>query len=161
MEPSNITFGDEWNKAQIRLPFKRMNAGGNPSGGPSPAPEIITLAGQGATQITLVELSHGLSAGDFVGIASGTWSKAVADGVGPLSSGVVSTVVDDDTFVLTTVGAVRIDSHGWTEGPLYLDQSTAGTATSSAPSSGIYQQVAIAVDDDRIIVNTYVAQNLG
>jgi hypothetical protein len=156
LEPSTIQYPGakgEWRQVTIRVPIRRFND--------LTTTEILRLAGQGDTQIVITESAHGFAVGDFVGESSGTWSKAIADGVGVLSSGVVSTVIDVDTFVLTTVGAVKIASHGWSAGPLYLDQSTAGDATSSSPVTGIRQQVALAVDTDNIIVNQYIAENLG
>jgi hypothetical protein len=156
LEPSTIQYPGakgEWRQATIRVPIRRFND--------ISTTELLRLAGMGDTQMVITETAHGGAVGDFFGESAGTWSKAIADGVGPLSSGVISTVIDVDNFVLTTVGAVKITAHGWSAGPLYLDQSTAGTAGSSAPVTGIRQQVAIAVDADRIIVNQYIAENLG
>jgi hypothetical protein len=156
LEPSSIQYPGsvgEWRQATIRVPIRRFQD--------ISTTQLLRLAGMGDTQMVITESGHGFAVGDWVGESSGTWSKAVADGVGVLSSGVVSTVVDANDFVLTTIGAVKIASHGWSAGPLYLDQSTAGAATSSAPTTGISQQIAIAVDADRIIVNQYVAENFG
>ncbi len=152
LEPAGIEYGEEWYVAQVRVPFSRFSD--------VSSTEVLVLAGQGANQLVISETAHGFAVKDWVGQVSGTWSKAIADGVGPLSSGVVSTVIDADNFVLTTIGALLLEAHGWSAGELYLDQSTAGAATSTAPTSGVSQQVSTVDSVDQIIVTQYVAQTL-
>jgi len=155
LEPGGVEYGEEWTQATLRCPFRRYRD--------STTTEILTLAGQGDTQITITETAHGFSRDDFVGESGGSWAKAIADGVGPLADGVVSAVIDADTFVLTVIGAVKLTGHAWGSAvvQLYLSQSTAGAATSTAPTTGLSQQVATVVDANRIFVNQYPAVNMG
>jgi len=154
LEPSqpDISGDEEWMFAQIRIPYRRFSD--------VSTDEVLTLAGQGSTQMVITETAHGLSETNAAGLASGTWQKAIADASGPYSNGLVSTVIDADTFMLTTVGTVRLESHGWSEGKLYLDQSTAGALTSSAPTTGVVQHVATAVDANRVIVHEYLPADI-
>lgn len=155
MEPGTVDYGDEWNVATLRCPYIRFRDS-------STTTELI-LAGQGSTQMTITQASHGFAAKDWIGDASGAWEKAIADGLGALATGVVSSVIDADTFVLTTIGNVKLTTHGWgsTPAPLYLSQTVAGAATLTDPTTRLSQQIATVADADRIIVNQYVAVDKG
>jgi hypothetical protein len=159
LEPGGINYGDEHYIAELRCPFRRFQQ--LSSGGGAAVEGELILAGQGETQVTITQVGHPFAVGDWVG-QSGTWVKSIADGIGTLAQGVVTTVVDADTFVLTAAGAVRITAHGWGSTPaaLYLDQATAGAVTTTIPTSGLLQQVGTIVDADRIIVNQYLGVNL-
>ena len=98
------------------------------------------------------QAAHGLAAKDWVGFNGTSWVKVAALETSPRCDGIVSSVIDANAFDLVPSGPLTLASHGYTAGPLYLSQVTAGAVTSSAPSSGVLQQVAIAYDANRIIV---------
>lgn len=116
------------------------------------APSEVADMAQNAKAIT--QAAHGLAVKDWIGISAGTWSKVAANGTHPRCDGVVAQVIDADHFVIVLLGALELAGHGYTSGAvLYLHQSTAGTATATAPTSGISQRLAIVADAHNLIVH--------
>ncbi len=155
VDSSGIYFGEpspgelptvegDWYGRGLAIPFTHFGA--------LTAAEVATLAGVGSTSRTISQTAHGLAAKDWVGFSGSSWGKVAATLAAVRCDGVVSAVLDADTFVLTSVGAVTLTGHGYTLGPLYLSQGSAGAVTSSAPSSGVSQQVGVAIDANTVLV---------
>lgn len=134
----------DWYGRLVSVPFAHFGA--------LSAAEVATLAGVSGSTRTISQAGHGLAVKDWVGFNGSAWVKVTATAGQPRCDGVVSAVVDSSTFVLSPVGPVTITGHGYTLGPLYLSQGTAGTVTSTQPSSGIVQQMAVAYDANSLIV---------
>lgn len=142
--PGNAYTDGSWYGRHVAVPFVRF-------GGLTSA-EIATMAGVGSTSRTISQAGHGFAVKDWIAFTGSAWAKAQAVAGNPRCDGVVSLVVDADTFVLTATGAVTLRAHGYTPGPLYLSQGTPGAVVSALPASGIVQQVAVAISADDLIV---------
>lgn len=160
-EPSYRYHGEwgEWLRADLDIPYRRLESFG--------VTDAAELAGAVSDAEVVSQASHGFAVGDWIEFASSTWSKAVADGVSDLNIvGVVSVVQDSDTFSVTMPGSsVVITAHGWALGPLWLHTSTAGTVTSTKPTSALSpgakkKQVATATTANRVAVQDLVAIDL-
>ncbi len=118
------------------------------------AGDLATLAGVGSTSRTVGQDGHGFAQKDWLAKdpGSGLWIKALAAQGEPRCDGVVSQVVDADTFLLTSTGVVSLPGHGWADGPLYLSQSTRGLGVTAPPSSGISRLLATVIGPSDVIV---------
>jgi len=148
-DPGDAGVMGGWYGRLVSVPFVRF--------GSITLAEAAQLAGLGSTSVTISQASHGFSASDWLSYDSGTpqWQKALAGDSAsePRCEGVVSQVLDANTFILTLTGAVTLTSHGYSVGPLYIDQSTRGAATSTAPAIGEYgQRIATVIDANSLIV---------
>lgn len=105
---------------------------------------------------TLTKSSHGLSVADAVTVAG---TKARANSTTTLARGVVTAVPTSGTYTIVTSGYATLTAHGLgTAGQsLYLSQGTAGLLTSTAPVTGIIQEVGEVYDADTIYVGPIVA----
>lgn len=153
----------EWIRADLNIPFERLHSFG--------VTDPADLAGGVSDPETVAFGSaHGFSVGDWLtydtAAAPNVWSKAVADGVANLEMvGLVSRVPDTDSFDIVTGTSVVITAHGETLGPLYLDTTTAGTVTTTKPTSAtdagaFMRQVGVATTANRITVTQIVAIRL-
>lgn len=118
----------------------------------SPGPEDQLLAGESANQLQITQASHGLALGDWIGYNGSAWVKARAASGSIAADGVVSRVTDSDTFTITFGDAIKLPSHGYTLGPLYLSTTSAGNATSTEPSGAIRQYLGKAISTDYLFL---------
>jgi len=90
------------------------------------------------TQV-VTQFSHSFIVGDVLrSSGAGTYAKAQADTpTHALALGVVTEVIDSDTFVMTMAGLISGLSGLVTGAPYYLDASTAGAVTVTAPGSNV------------------------
>jgi len=108
----------------------------------------------------------GLNAGEtiaqwdlvYLDATSGEWLLADADAVGnwPAWGMAVEAGTDGNALAVVQRGTVRNDSWAWTpKAKLYLDETTAGGMTETAPSTSgdCIQPVAIAITADIILIN--------
>jgi hypothetical protein len=96
----------------------------------------LTWIGQALTAVA----GETLSFGDFVyySLAAGKWYKAKADTYSTARCDGIwgdTTLTDGSTGFVITEGVMRIDSWNWTDVALWLSPTTAGTATSTQPST--------------------------
>jgi hypothetical protein len=148
LSPGDFDDGESdpsWYIREMEVPFLRL--------GSFSLEDIVTIAGVGSTSTTYItEEPHGLNVRDWVGRSTGAWRRVRALDSEPSVLGLVSEVLSDTAFILTSSGGLKLPSHGWPVGPLYLSQTSAGQASGTAPSSGVLRQVAEVVDEDNVIV---------
>lgn len=101
---------------------------------------------------SITQAAHGFAAKDWIGFDGTSWVKVAALEASPRCDGIVSSVIDANAFYFLPSGLLTLTGHGYTAGPLYLSQVTAGAVTSTAPTSGVSQQVAIVYDANRLVV---------
>jgi hypothetical protein len=93
------------------------------------------VAGGGGATLDITQAGHGFGVEDVIYNNAGTWTEAQADDADTLGMGVVSAVDGTDDFTIAVAGPVTSTSHGYTVGQyLYLDASTAGALTETAPT---------------------------
>lgn len=124
------------------------------------SPEAPAVAGIALNSSKIAQTAHGLTIGTWVSLDGGSdlFTAAQAFNGNPPALGVVSRVDDPDHFWLTTQGDVLIAAHGLAVGPIYLSRSVPGSATSTAPASGILQQLGTVYNADHIIVGQPLVQ---
>ena len=112
----------------------------------------------GNSSQTVTQVTHGLSVGEAVYNAAGTWTKAIATAADTLGVGIVIRVDDADTFTYQSVGMFDWSAHGFTVGEfLLVSAGTAGLLTETAPT-GLTQflnPIAYVVDSDSILILPY------
>jgi len=119
-------------------------------GPPGPTGAAGVAAG---AAVRVEQTAHGLSVKDWIAFDGTSWVLAQATIGGLRCDGVVAEVTDADTFGFVPAGVTDFGlPHGYSLGPLYLSQDTAGTVTSTAPVGGMSQRVATAISATRIIV---------
>ena len=162
-EPSYRFHGPwgEWIRADLDVPFRRLKSFG--------VTDAADLAGAVGPE-TVSQAAHGFAIGDWINYdtaaAPNVWSKAVADGVANLNViGLVVKVQDTSTFTVSTDSSSVVTAHGETLGALWLDTSTAGTVTTTMPTSAtdpgaFAKQVGVATTSSRITVQQIVAIRL-
>jgi hypothetical protein len=141
-----------WHRWIVECPFYRDETIGEEN-------EVAIYGSRVVTQA-----AHGLVAGDWLKVAAGTWSKALADTSANLAlPGVVVNVPTLGKFRVVTDGAANLPAHGFGAAgtKLWLSQATAGEATATEPSSGLAQQVGVTVDADHVLVRHYPAIDKG
>lgn len=109
-----------------------------------------------AHKCLISQTSHGFSLGDVVYInGADSYAAARSNALGTLADGIVGPVVDANTFWLYTAGVLYWASHGLTAGTTYyLDPTTAGDLTTTAPSGGNYvQNVLVPINANEVLVN--------
>lgn len=106
--------------------------------------------------------AHGFVVGNFVYASAGTWAKARANSASTLSLGVVVGVPDAGNFKVALWGTANVPSHGFGSAgtKVFLSQVTAGAGTTSAPTTGISQQVATVIDADHLLIQDFAAERL-
>lgn len=128
---------------------------------PAPADQAgITEVEAGLLGASVNQASHGFAVGDIIRNNNGTWAKAQADSAANAGSGeqlaVVDTVTDVNNFTPRYGGKLTLSSHGYTEGDeVYLDASTAGARTTTAPSTAgqVVIKVGSAYDADTLLID--------
>jgi len=101
------------------------------------------------------QVAHGLAVGNFVYLdGSFDFVLAQADDVLTAQSvGVISAVEDVDNFTVIFSGLVTLTGHGFASGKLYLSESVAGDATSTAPTgSNINKPIGNVFDANTILI---------
>lgn len=100
------------------------------------------------------QVAHGFTVSTVVYHDGTSWKKAKGDASTTVAQAIVSKVVDTDNFVVSYSGVVEIPSHGLTIGEYYwLDQTTAGSITSTQPTSGIQQSILHVRDANTLLVD--------
>lgn len=120
--------------------------------------EITPGTADGSTLIIVNEAAHGLSDGNVLYRASGSWELAQADDATTSSvKGVVKTV-DADQYLIVTSGLITLS--GLTDGAdYYLSDSVAGGVTTTPPTSPNYvAPVYSAISTTQAIVNIQLSQ---
>ncbi|MCW1908620.1 MAG: hypothetical protein KIH63_004735 [Candidatus Saccharibacteria bacterium] len=117
-----------------------------------------TVASGAATSFNVSQTAHGFAVGDVVYLNSSTYTKAKADAASTAESvGVISVIVDANTFTLVTNGQITTLS-GLTAGTVYfLSDSTAGAYTATEPTTigNISKPLFVAYSTTGAIVNNY------
>jgi hypothetical protein len=110
------------------------------------------------------QASHGLSVGNLVYNNAGTWTKARANADTTLAEALVVSVESTTLFrvVYLGPGEVTYTAHGLGAAgtKLYLSQGTAGAITTTAPTSGIRQQVGKVLSANKIILWPHLVEVL-
>jgi hypothetical protein len=102
-------------------------------------------SGGGSVAETVSLVSHGFVVGDCLHRQGGSWLKASATQLTTLADGVVSRVIDSDTFEFSFQGKISGLS-GLNSGTVYfLDRATSGAVTSSPNDLGIKQPIYAAI----------------
>lgn len=108
--------------------------------------------------------SHGLSVGNLVYNNAGTWTKARANADTTLAEALVVAVESTSLFRVKYIGPgeVTYTAHGLGAAgtKLYLSQGTAGAITTTAPTSGIRQQVGKVLNTNKLILWPHVVEVL-
>lgn len=108
--------------------------------------------------------AHGLSVGNLVYNNAGTWTKARANADTTLAEALVVAVESTSLFRVRYIGPgeVTYTAHGLGAAgtKLYLSQGTAGAITTTAPTSGIRQQVGKVLDTNKLILWPHVVEVL-
>jgi hypothetical protein len=98
--------------------------------------------------------SHGFTAGQVIRKTGSSYVTAKADTeANAIVFGVVETITDVNNFTVVYTGKLTKVGHGFGIGTiLYLDQSTAGLLTSTAPLTGVKKPVAVVADANSFVV---------
>lgn len=111
-----------------------------------------------SVKTTISQVTHGFSIGDLLYNNAGTWELAQADSAAKLAQGIVSEVIDADTFVLVLKGVTTWTAHGLTIGQIYyLDASTPNTLTTTSPT--LSQGVLLPLSVDQVIFSSEYSNN--
>lgn len=118
----------------------RGNRGDNPDDIEAVLLSSIIGAGNGSTGLQVTQAGHGLSVGDWVRHDGVNYVVAQANSaVNAEAIGVVTQVIDTNTFVMQQSGHADLTGAGWgafTAGGVYfLDENNAGDATLTEPST--------------------------
>ena len=112
------------------------------------------LAAAGKTEWEVTQTSHGFSVLDVIYSNTGTWVKAKADNPETLGLGIVTEVVDGNTFKASLSGYYEATSHGLTVDEFYyLSDTVAGGLTSTEPDNS--QPVLYVVDSGNVLILPY------
>ena len=110
------------------------------------------------------QASHGLSVGNLVYANGATWTKARANADTTLAEGLVVAVESTSLFRVRYIGPgeVTYTAHGLGAAgtKLYLSQGTAGAITTTAPTSGIRQQVGKVLSTNKLILWPHIVEVL-
>jgi len=122
----------EWVRADLNIPFTRLKSFG--------VTDAADLAGAVSDVETVTEAGHGRAVGEAItwdeAATPLVWALAIGDGVQKLHlTGLVTSVPDVNTFMVATGGSNVVTAHGETLGALWVDVTTAGTLTSTEPTS--------------------------
>lgn len=125
------------------------------------AENVVSSVRCAAPAMVFEEVGHDFAVGDLLYSNGGTWTKALADAAGTVAVGMVGKVYGTE-FALVASGFVLWESHGLTVGTQYfLSDSTAGTATTTAPTTPSFRQpVYVPVSASVVLVNVQGAQIL-
>lgn len=108
--------------------------------------------------------AHGLSVGNLVYNNAGTWTKARANADTTLAEALVIAVESTSLFRVKYIGPgeVTYTAHGLGAAgtKLYLSQGTAGAITTTAPTSGISQQVGKVKSTNKVILWPHLVEVL-
>lgn len=145
-EPDAVGFTDDeaWFQINATIPFRVQES----------STESLTLN----QYISVSQSSHGFAVGDCIGFNDSTtqWQKIVATTAGAANISLVGFcyfVPNANRFMAALPGStVLMTGHGFGTGALYLDQSTAGSVTTTAPTSGVKWKVGSALDANRVAV---------
>jgi len=112
-------------------------------------------AADAVVEPAIIQAGHGLVLLDVVRFDGTSWVKALADAAGSQTAhGIVSKVIDLNTFDVTTFGAIVATAHGLTVANYYwLDQTTSGVSTITTPVSGTSQSLFYVRDVNTIFVS--------
>jgi len=112
-------------------------------------------AADAVVEADIVQTTHGLTLLDSVRFDGTNWVKALADSAGiQTAQGIVSKVVDVNTFDVTSFGSIIAIAHGLTVANYYwLDQTTSGASTVVQPSSGTSQSLFYVRDANTVFVS--------
>lgn len=110
------------------------------------------------------QASHGLSVGNLVYANGATWTKARANADTTLAEALVVAVESTSLFRVRYIGPgeVTYTAHGLGAAgtKLYLSQGTAGAITTTAPTSGIRQQVGKVLSTNKLILWPHIVEVL-
>lgn len=110
------------------------------------------------------QASHGLSVGNLVYANGATWTKARANADTTLAEALVVAVESTSLFRVRYIGPgeVTYTAHGLGAAgtKLYLSQGTAGAITTTAPTSGIRQQVGKVLSANKLILWPHIVEVL-
>lgn len=150
MARESVTQEPGWYRWTVEVPFEADSD-----------PGVSSVSASYPVQL-VAQSSHGFAVGDFVYASGGTWAKAQADDGGTLALGCVIGAPDVDNFRVALWGTATVPSHGYGSAgaKVYLSQDTAGAGTTSAPTTGIRQQVATVIDADTLLVHDFAAERL-
>lgn len=103
--------------------------------------------------LTVTQAAHGLAVWDWVGYDGSNWSKVAANGTHPKCQGVVMSTYSANSFCVCVAGILAgTTAHGYTLGPLWLSQTSAGDVVYSEQPSGYVQRVGTAVSAFTVLV---------
>ena len=92
----------------------------------------------------VTQTTHGFAAKDVIYFNGTVWAKARADALSTMGTHLVAEVFNANNFAAVSIGAATIATHGLTLGTVYyLSTSSAGTLTSTEPTSGYRQPILI------------------
>lgn len=111
---------------------------------------------------TYAQAAHGRTVGEAVALTGSGIAAAQANASETLAVGVVSRFRTADKIDVAHEGLVTVAAHGYgaVGTRLYLSQVTAGALTTTAPTTGLKQEVARVWDADTLLVRPQVAESL-
>ncbi len=99
---------------------------------------VLVLGENTAISKTVTQTSHGFAVKDVLKYASSTYAKAKADTAANAQVvGIVTKVIDANTFILTMAGYSSLFTGLTANTRYYLDASTAGALTATAPAISV------------------------
>jgi hypothetical protein len=103
---------------------------------------------------TITQTAHGFGVQDTVYHTGAAWAKAQADTGTKPAIGIVTSVIDASTFIVTYQGKATIIGHGLTVGEYYwLSQATAGAITATTPTAGYAQSLLHVRDANTVVID--------
>lgn len=138
----------------LRIEWTSGQTGAAPAGGGGSSNVSLTHA--------VTQLAHPFAVNEPVYNNAGTITAAQANAEGTLATDIVVSVEGVDDFTLASSGYVTSTAHGLgTAGQeLYVSQGTPKTLTTTAPSTGLVQQVGEVVDADTYRISFYAVKSL-
>lgn len=105
---------------------------------------VVGGTGSGASSKYISQTTHGFSVGNWVGLSGSTFAVATRSG-GVFAAGVVSLVIDANSFILTTSGYVTGLS-GLVAGSRYFINTAGAISTSETVTVASFSQTAFYAD---------------
>lgn len=121
-------------------------------------PLLKTGVTQARVKQSAQKTTHGFSKGDWVYFDGTDWQLADRDSATTLAEGMISEVYSANEFEVATSGGVS-GLTGLTAGAIYYLSSTAGTMTTTKPTSGLVQELGKAQTANFFKVNIQEAKD--
>jgi hypothetical protein len=136
---------------QVDVPWQHVEYGSGP------AEEDVV-----SNQLLVTQATHGFAVKDAIAFDTGTeaWEQVIATDAGMTDikaaagalAGIVTQVIDANTFRVVVSGAATMPAHGFALGQQYVSTTVAGGMQTSAPGAGAWNWLLVMVPDVNHIV---------